>query len=116
VVRGDARLCGCRGVADHLHQGLSKEVGPKGIRINSVAAGFIQTTAAHGLITELAEKAGTDRDVARQSPMDSLGGILIGRSGRRDEVAELLAFLVSDRAALIHGSEDVIDGGGVPAV
>jgi NAD(P)-dependent dehydrogenase (short-subunit alcohol dehydrogenase family) len=97
-------------------KGLSKEVGPQGIRVNSVAPGFIQTTAADGLIARLADQAGTDTDGARRMLMESLGGIPIGRPGRPEEVAELVAFLVSDRAASIHGSEYVIDGGTVPAV
>lgn len=97
-------------------KGLSKEVGPKGIRVNSVAPGFIETTAAHRLIARLAEQAGASEDAARESLMASLGGIPIGRPGRPEEVAELVAFLVSDRAASIHGSEYAIDGGTVPVV
>ena len=97
-------------------KGLSNELGPKGVRVNTVAPGFTETSSAKALITRLADQAGVSEDVARQGLMDSLGGIPIGRPARPDEVAELVAFLVSDRAASIHGSEYVIDGGTIPTV
>jgi NAD(P)-dependent dehydrogenase (short-subunit alcohol dehydrogenase family) len=97
-------------------KGLSNEVAPKGVRVNTVAPGFIETEAAVGLIKRLAENAGTDLNTARQRLMDSLGGIPMGRTGHPEEVAELVAFLVSDRASYINGAEFVIDGGTIPTV
>ena len=64
----------------------------------------------------IAEANGTDLDAARQSVIDALGGIPMNRTGRPEEVAELVAFLVSDRAPYITGTEVVIDGGTVPTV
>jgi NAD(P)-dependent dehydrogenase (short-subunit alcohol dehydrogenase family) len=97
-------------------KGLSNEVGPKGIRVNTVAPGFIETSAAQAVIERLAKQSGIDMETARQALMNSLGGIPIGRPGRPEEVAELVAFLVSDRAQSINGSEYVIDGGTIPTV
>jgi NAD(P)-dependent dehydrogenase (short-subunit alcohol dehydrogenase family) len=97
-------------------KGLSNEVGPKGVRVVSVAPGFIETSAATALIDRLAANSGTDRDTARGELMKSLGGIPIGRPGWPAEVAELVAFLASDRAASITGSEYVIDGGTIPTI
>jgi len=95
---------------------LSKELGPKGVRVLSISPGWIYTTAAQSMVTRLAEHGGTDEETARQGILNALGGIPIGRPAWPWEVAELVAFLASSRASSIHGVEYVIDGGTIPTV
>ena len=97
-------------------KGLSKQVSPKGIRVVRVSPGWVETEAAVRLVTELAKNTGTDYEGARQGLMKSLGGIPLGRPAQPKEVAELVAFLASPRAASITGTEYVIDGGTVPTL
>ncbi len=93
-------------------KGLANEVASYGIRVNTVAPGMIETAAASRLIDRLASATGTSYDIARQELMDeTLGGIPLNRPGRPEEIAELVAFLVSERASYITGSEHIIDGG-----
>jgi len=68
------------------------------------------------MIVQLAHSSGITEGAARQQIMNMIGGIPIGRPGVPEEVAELVAFLASDRAASIHGADYVIDGGTMPTV
>lgn len=95
---------------------LSKEVTPQGVRVVRVSPGWIETEAAVALAERLAAEAETDYEGGRKIIMDALGGIPIGRPAKPQEVADLVAFLVSPRAASISGVEYVIDGGTVPTV
>jgi NAD(P)-dependent dehydrogenase (short-subunit alcohol dehydrogenase family) len=93
---------------------LSKEVSPKGVRVVRVSPGWVETDGAVGLVEEIARRYVTDYEGARKIVMNSLGGIPIGRPSKPEEVADLVAFLASPRAATITGTEYVIDGGTVP--
>lgn len=95
---------------------LSKEVTPKGVRVVRVSPGWIETEASVALVERVASHAGTDYAGGRELIMQELGGIPLGRPAKPEEVADLIAFLVSPRAASISGAEYTIDGGTVPTV
>jgi NAD(P)-dependent dehydrogenase (short-subunit alcohol dehydrogenase family) len=74
------------------------------------------TEATGDFLEMLRAASGGTLDDARQSVLDALGGISIGRGAEPEEVADLIAYLTSDRAAAIHGAEFVIDGGTIRTV
>jgi 3-oxoacyl-[acyl-carrier protein] reductase len=79
-----------------LTKSLAQELGPHGIRVNAVAPGLIEVEG--------------DR-VTAEYKRNFLPNIPLGRVGEPDDVAELVAFLLSDRAAFINGACVPIDGG-----
>jgi NAD(P)-dependent dehydrogenase (short-subunit alcohol dehydrogenase family) len=103
-----------KGALATYSKGLAKGLAPNGVRVTMISPGFIETTGAQGMITDISRGSGISEDAARQRIMDMLGGIPIGRPGRPEEVAELVAFLASDRGAFISGADYVIDGGTIP--
>ena len=82
-----------------------------GIRVNTVTPGYIATPLAAVRITQIMDQEGISHAEAEAALLATIGGGPLGRPGTAAEVAQGVAFLISDAAAYITGSEFVIDGG-----
>jgi NAD(P)-dependent dehydrogenase (short-subunit alcohol dehydrogenase family) len=113
----DAALayCAAKAALSGYSKGLAKAAAPHGVRVNMVSPGFIETEAAHGWIMQIAGSEGIAEEAARQQIIARSGGIPLGRTGRPAEIAELVAFLASDRAAFASGVDYFLDGGAFAA-
>jgi NAD(P)-dependent dehydrogenase (short-subunit alcohol dehydrogenase family) len=76
------------------------ELGPRGIRVNAVAPGLIDTPMTRTLFGDAARFEARVRDK-----------VPLGRAGRPDDVAEAVIFLASTEAAYVSGETVVVDGG-----
>ncbi|MGF7236409.1 MAG: oxidoreductase [Frankia sp.] len=103
--------CAAKGALANFFKALSKEVGPRGIRINSVSPGPVATAlwlGADGVAATIAKAGGGQaEDVAQQAA----GASVTGRFTTPQEVADLVVLLASDRAGNTTGADFVIDGG-----
>jgi NAD(P)-dependent dehydrogenase (short-subunit alcohol dehydrogenase family) len=95
---------------------LAKEVAPRGVRVNVVSPGFIETPGSAGVITEIMAQTGMTIENAKQEIIKMLGGLPLGRPGRPEEIAEVVCFLASQRAGFISGVDYLVDGGTVPTI
>jgi len=123
VTSGQARLPGpaslpyaaAKAATTVYSKGLANEVGKHGIRVNTVVPGLIQTPAVTRRLDQITADSGQDTETARRQLIDRVG-IPLGRPGQPADVAELVVFLASDRAAFLTGSQYVVDGGSIPTV
>ncbi|MEV6586540.1 SDR family oxidoreductase [Streptomyces acidicola] len=123
VTSGQARLPGAaslpyaaaKAATTVYSKGLANEVGKHGIRVNTVVPGLIETPAVTRRLDQITADSDQDAETARRQLIDRVG-IPLGRPGQPTDVAELVAFLASDRAAFLTGSQYVADGGSIPTV
>lgn len=87
-----------KGAVDTFTIGAARELAPRGIRVNAVNPGLIDT--------DIHAKAGMPDRVARMNAM-----IPMGRAGTADEVAKVILWLLSDEAAYVTGAMVPVSGG-----
>ncbi|WNV84010.1 oxidoreductase [Umezawaea sp. Da 62-37] len=92
---------------------LSKEVGPKGVRVNTISPGPVATAlwlGADGVAATIAAASNGQAD-AEAVAKEAATGMVTGRFTKPEEVADLVLLLASDRAGNVTGADFTIDGG-----
>jgi 3-oxoacyl-[acyl-carrier protein] reductase len=93
-----------------LTKTLANELGPRGIRVNSVLPGWTRTSRVNELLLERAESNGTTVSIEAER---IAGTFPLGRMAEPVEVAKAIVFLASPAASYIHGVALQVDGGAI---
>ncbi|MGN6353983.1 MAG: SDR family oxidoreductase [Parafilimonas sp.] len=94
---------------------LANEVAGKGIRVNVVSPGVVKTPLMLEFIENMVKSSNTSFDDSFKAVMEKIG-VPLGRMAEPEEIANLVAFLVSSEASYITGINYSVDGGALPVV
>lgn len=98
-------------------KGLSRVTAKNGVLVNSVSPAFIETPMTDGMMDKRAEAEGISREEAVKGFLEEERPYLeLKRRGKPEEVAAAIAFLCSDKASFVVGSNYRVDGGSVGAM
>jgi NAD(P)-dependent dehydrogenase (short-subunit alcohol dehydrogenase family) len=100
-----------------LAKGLSRSYAKEGLLVNCVSPAFIHTPMTDAMMEKRAKERGTDVDEAIESFLEEERPYMeLGRRGEPVEVANVIAFLCSDRASFVNGSNYRVDSGSVATI
>lgn len=100
-----------------LMKGLSRTYAKEGLLVNAVSPAFIHTPMTDAMMEKRADQRGTDVDEAIESFLDEERPYMeLKRRGEPEEVADVVAFLCSDRASFVNGSNYRVDSGSVATI
>ncbi|WP_432185520.1 oxidoreductase [Streptomyces tendae] len=113
--RTEASYAAAKAALNTYSRELATEVGEHGVRVVCVLPGFVVTDGATAHLRHMAEKQGTTTEEVTRQIVDHLK-VPLGRPGDPEDVAEMIAFLASDRAKWLTGAQFRVDGGILPTV
>jgi NAD(P)-dependent dehydrogenase (short-subunit alcohol dehydrogenase family) len=109
--------CAAKAAVLSLTKGLSKSYGSEGVLVNAVSPAFIASPMTDKMMEKRADENGTSFDEAVESFLEEeRPGMELGRRGEVAEVASVIAFLCSERASFVNGSNYRVDAGSVATI
>jgi len=104
----------CKAGIINLSKCLSRSYSKDGLLINCVSPAFIETPMTDAMMEELAEGGGTSKQAAVDWFLEKKRpNLAVGRRGKAEEVAAVIAFMVSEQASFVNGANFRVDGGSV---